>query len=82
MLDRFYTGFADAPQPELMQYCRMENVIPEALLNTDKPKNAMKLQLESAAYHLLQRINKWLNAMICRLTADLEHNGLVQRHLS
>lgn len=82
MLDRFYTGFADTQRSELVQFCKLENVLPAALVNERKPRNAMKLQLETTAFRLLKRVNKSLNALISRLTADLEHNGKAQRYVS
>ena len=82
MLDRFYTGFADTKQTELSRYFKMENVIPAELSNSGRSRNTLKLWLETTAYHLLQRIDKILNAMISHLTVDLEHHGRVQRYVS
>jgi len=82
MLDQFYTGFTDIKRTALMQYCEMENVVPAVLAYTNKPKKTMKFQLETTAFHLLQRIDKRLNAMISRLISDMEHNVKVQGHLS
>jgi len=82
MLDRFYTGFADTQHSELMQYCKLENVLPAALSSESKSKNTIMLQLEKTAFHLLQRFDRRLNALISRLTADLEHNSRAQRYLS
>lgn len=82
MLDQFYTGYADTKSSDLMQYCRLENVLPASLVCPAKPRKTMKLQLEKTAFHLLQRIAKMLNAMISRLTVDIEHNSMVQRHVS
>lgn len=82
MLDQFYTGFADTKRTALMQYCKMENVLPADLVCASKPRKAMKLQLETTVFHLLQRIDKWLNTLISRLTADIEHNRMAQRRLS
>jgi hypothetical protein len=82
MLDQFYTGYADTKKTDLMQYCKLENVLPADLVCASEPRKTMKLQLKTTAFRLLQRIDKKLNALISRLTADLEHNGTVQRHLS
>ena len=82
MFNPFYTRFADSQRSELLQYCKMEHVLPESLVCAGKPKSTLKLQLATTAFHLLQRIEKRLHALIGRLTADLEHNGRVQRYQS
>lgn len=82
MLDQFYTGYTDTKITDLMRYCKMENVLPADLVCASKPKKSLKLHLETTVFHLLQRIDRKLNALISRLTADIEHNGMVQRHLS
>ena len=82
MLDQFYTGFADTQRPALKQYCKMENVLPAALACAGKPRNAIKLRLEKITYQVLQSMNKKLNVMISRLTADMEFNSMVQGRLS
>jgi len=82
MLDRFHMDFADTQRATLMQYCKMENITLSALLHDSKPKSKMKIRMEATAFHLLQRIDKRLNAMISRLTTDMEHSGVVQRRLS
>lgn len=82
MLNQFYTGSPNTMNPDLQQYCMLENVLPSALVRADKPKKTMKLQLEKTAFRLLKRIDKWLHAVIYRLTADIEHRSMAQRYLS
>lgn len=82
MLDQFYTGFADTRSTDLMQYCKMENVLLADLKRAGKPNKSLKLQLETTVFHLLQRVDKKLHDLIRWLTADIEHNGMAQRHLS
>ena len=82
MFNQFYIDFADSKRPDLMQYCKREHVLPEELVYTGKHRKTMKFHLETAAFHLLQRLDRRLDAMIGRLIADIERNSLVQRHVS
>ena len=82
MLDQFYTGFADTQRTALKQYCKMENVLPAALVFDSKSKFTIKLRLKTTAFHLLQRLDKWLNVMIRRLSAEMDHNTMVHGRLS
>lgn len=81
MLDRLVMDLSDAHRTDLIRYCKMENVLLSSLICAGKPKITMKLRLKSAVCHLLQRIDKWLNAMISRLTADMEHSRRLQGRL-
>jgi len=49
MFSQFYIDFADTKKTALMQYCKMENVLPESLVNTHKTRKSIKLHLETAA---------------------------------
>lgn len=82
MFNQFHIDFADSKKPALKQYCKMEHVLPEALVCDRKPRKSMKLHLETTAFHLLQHIDRRLDAMIGRLIADMEHSGRVQRPVS
>ncbi len=82
MFNQFFIDFSDTRSSALKQYCKMEHVLPESLVNTRKPRKSMKLHLESAAFHLLRRIDRRMDVMISRLTADLEDCGMVQRPCS
>ena len=82
MLDRFQMHMASTQKAELMKYCKMENVPLAVLLRVDKPKDTIKFRLKSAACHLLQRVDKGLNVMINRLSAEAEPSGMVQRRLA
>ena len=82
MLDRIFADYADTQRTALMQYCKMENVLPASLVCVGKPRNAIKFRLETTAFHVLQHMDKWLNAMIIRLTSEMEHSGMIQRRLS
>jgi len=82
MFNQYYIDFADAKRTALKQYCKMENVLPESLVNTHKTSKSLKLYLETAAYKMLRRIDRRLDVMIDRLTADLEHNGMIRERLS
>ena len=79
MFNQFYIDFVDAKRSALKQYCKMENVIPESLVNTHKTRKSMKLHLETTAFHLLRRIDRRLDVMIGRLSADLERCGMVHK---
>jgi hypothetical protein len=81
MLDRFVIDLTDAHRRELIQYCKMENVLLSSLVCAGKPKVTIELRLKTAVCHLLQRIDKWLNTMIGRLTADMEHCSRLQRRV-
>lgn len=82
MSDLFRMNVESTQKTELKKYCKMENVPLSVLLSVDKPKRTMKLRLESTAFHFLQMIDKRLNVMIDRLSAEVEHSGMVQRRLS
>lgn len=66
---------------ELKEYCKMENVPLAVLLYVDEPRKTLRIRLESTAFHLLQRIDRRLNALIVRLSADVEHSRMVQRQI-
>ncbi|MHB1455165.1 MAG: hypothetical protein ACYCYM_14600 [Saccharofermentanales bacterium] len=66
---------------DLMKYCKMENVPLAVLLYVDEPRKTFRIRLESMAFHLLQRIDRRLNALIVRLSTDVEHSRMVQRQL-
>lgn len=82
MLDQFYTGFADTKITDLMRYCKMEHVLPADLARAGKSQKSLKLRLETAVFHLLQRIDKKIDLLISRLTVVIEHHSMVQRHVS
>ena len=82
MLTQYDTEFTGMQSAELRQYCKLENVLPISLMRAGKPKTAMKLRLKTAAFHLLQRLDKTVSSLINRLTADLEHSGVAPRSLS
>lgn len=82
MLDQFYTGFADTHTTALKQYCKMENILPLDLVRTSRPKSTMKRRLRTTAFHLLQRIDKWLNIMISRLSPEMDRSAVVHGRLS
>ena len=82
MLDQYYTGFAVTHTAAMKQYCNMENISPLDLVRASRPKPTIKLRLRTAAYHLLQRIDKWLNVMISRLSAEMDHSAMVHGRLS
>lgn len=81
MSELFHIHATSPQRAELMEYCKMENVPLAILLCFNKPENTMKLKLKSIAFHLLQRVDKRLNIMLDRLSADVEHNRMVQRRL-
>ena len=83
MSDRFQMHMAASTQnAELIKYCKLENVPLAVLLRVDKPKHAMKLRLKSSVFHLLQRVDRRLNVMIDRLSAEVEHSGMVHGRLA
>lgn len=82
MLNQFYLDFSNSISSDLKQYCEMENVLPEALVYSRKSKPSIKLNLEAAAFHLLQRIAKRLDKIIGRLSADMDHNSRLRRPVS
>ena len=82
MFNQFYIDFTVTKRTALQQYCKMENVMPESLVNTHKTRKSMKLHLVTTAFHLLRRIDRRLDVMIDRLTADMERCGMVQRPCS
>lgn len=82
MFNQFYVDFSDSKRPDLKQYCKSEHVTPESLVGTGDIRKTMKFRLETAVFHLLQRFDKRLDAMIGRLITDLELNGRVQRPVS
>jgi len=82
MLNQFYIPEPDRQNAALMQYCKMENVLPGELKCSVLPKNSIRIRLEKLVFHALQRIDKNLNLMIKRLVADLEHHGNAQEYIS
>lgn len=80
--DRFQMNVAATQKAELLQYCKMENVPLAQLLHIDRPRGTMKLRIKSTACHLLQRVDKGLNVMINRLSAEVEPSGMIQRRLA
>ena len=65
MLNQFYTDSADKKRIALMQYCKMENVLPVSLVNTHKTRKSIKLHLKTAAFHLLRWIDRRLDDARC-----------------
>jgi hypothetical protein len=82
MLDPFRAYLEDVQSAALKQYCKMENVSPEGLVQAAQPKSAMKLKMKTMAFRVLQSMDKRLNVMMNRLTAEMEHSGMVQGRLS
>ncbi len=82
MWNQFYIPEADKHNAELMQYCKMENVLPEDLKCAVVRRDTILIKLEKLAFHVLQRIEKSLNFIIERLIADLELKGKPQRYYS
>jgi len=82
MLDRFPMDIPGTQRTELMEYCKMENVSLAILLSESKSENTLKLRLKSTVFHLLQIVDKRLNIMIDRLSAEVERKSMVQRRLS
>jgi hypothetical protein len=82
MLDQFRAYLEDSQSAALMQYCKMENVSLSALIQVGKPKSAMKTRIKVLAYRVLRSVDKRLNAMMRRLTAEMEHSGAVPGQLS
>ena len=82
MLDQYLSSFMENQNHALEQYCKMEHVVPSSLKPAKKPKTSIKLSVQSASCHTLKRINHWLEVVIIRLSADIEHGRNVQRRLS
>lgn len=74
MSNRFHVDIDSKCAADLMRFCKMENVPLAVLLCVDKPKKKMRFRLKSMAFHFLRRVDKKLNAMINRLSAEVEHN--------
>jgi len=82
MLDQFRTYLEDSQKATLVQYCRMEHVSLAALIEAGKPPRTMRLKMKAAAFRALQRLDRVLNALMRRLTAEMEHGGAVPGGLS
>ena len=82
MFNQFNIDFADKKSPDLKQYCKTENVLPESLVNTHETSKSIMLHLKTAAFHLLRWIDRRLDVMIGRLTTDLERCGMIKRPCS
>lgn len=82
MLRQFYIPEPDRQSADLVQYCKMENVLPGTLKCAAPPKKTFRIRLEKLAFDVLQPINKGLGSLVARLTADLEHHGEAQRYYS
>jgi hypothetical protein len=82
MIDQFYTGYAQTKNAELMQYCKLENVLPSTLVPAGKSRKIIRYRLEKTVFHLLKLVDKRLHVMISRLTADLEHGSMAQGYFS
>ncbi len=81
----YHVDINSTQNAELMRYCKMENVPLAVLLHVDEPRNATKfrlrIRLKSMVLHLLKRVDKRLNAMIGRLSADTEYKRMIRRQL-
>lgn len=78
MWNQFYIPDGDKKNAALMQYCRLENVLPGDLKCDVLQRDTIRIRLEKLAFHVLQHIDKSLNFIIERLIADLEHKGRAQ----
>ncbi len=77
----YHVDINDPQNAELLKYCKNENVPISVLLYVDEPRNTMKIRMKSMVFHMLQRIDKRLNAMIARLSIDVERSRMVRRQL-
>lgn len=82
MLDLIRTDFAKEQRTAVMQYCKLENVVPATVVRVSRPGEALKLRVETMTFHLLLHIDKQLKVMISRLTAVMEHSRVAQGRLS
>jgi hypothetical protein len=82
MLDQFRIDIPAMQRAALLQYCKMENISPAAIVRASEARYGWQFRLKATVFHLLQHIDKRLNAMISRLSAEMEHSSLVQRRLS
>ena len=77
----YHVDINSTQNAELMRYCKMENVPLEVLLHVDEPVDTLRLRLKSTVLRFLQSFNRKIDAMIGRISADVEHNRMVQRQL-
>ena len=77
----YHVDINSTQNAELMKYCKAENVALAVLLYVDEPRKTIRIRLKSTSLRLLQRVDKRLNSMIDRLSADAEHNRMVRRQL-
>ena len=66
---------------ELARYCKSENVPLAVLLYVDDPRPTIRTRMKSVVCHLLQRVDRRINAMIARLSPDVEHSRIMRRQL-
>ena len=82
MFKQLYIPEPDRQNAALMQYCKMENVLPSELKCPVLHQNSIRISLEKLVFHALSHMDKSLNLMIKRLVADLEHHGNAQEYTS